>query len=81
MRVYGEDELNRPSEVIPFAKQYIQIDPASPIGHITLARALLARRLDDDGQPVGLTHRAVEDVLDVAAPLLDRYGRRFGLDL
>ena len=42
LRVYSEDELNRPAEVIPLARQYIQIDPASFIGHATLVKALTA---------------------------------------
>jgi tetratricopeptide (TPR) repeat protein len=42
MRLYGEDELNQPEEVVIFARQYIQLSPTSSIGHITLARALKA---------------------------------------
>ena len=42
MRLYGEDDLNRPNEVITFARQYVQLSPSSPMGHITLARALNA---------------------------------------
>lgn len=40
--LYGPDELNRPAEVIPFARQYVQISPESAIGHVTLANALMA---------------------------------------
>lgn len=42
MNLYGEDELNQPSEVVRFARKYIQLSPSSPFGHITLARALSA---------------------------------------
>ena len=42
LRIYSEDELNRPAEAIPLARQYIRIDPASFIGHATLVRALTA---------------------------------------
>ena len=40
--VYGEDELNRPAELITFARQYIQFSPGSAMGHVTLANALIA---------------------------------------
>jgi tetratricopeptide (TPR) repeat protein len=40
--VYGEGELERPGEVIPFARQYIKISPGSAFGHIALAQALTA---------------------------------------
>ena len=42
LMVYGPDELNRPAELIPFARQYVQFSPGSAMGHITLANALLA---------------------------------------
>ena len=42
MLVYGDDELNRPADLVSVARQYVQVSPASPIGHVTLAKALLA---------------------------------------
>ena len=42
LMVYGEDELDRPNEVISFARQYVQIDPGSATGHVALANALTA---------------------------------------
>jgi hypothetical protein len=40
MAVYGKDELDRPGDLVPFARQYIQISPQSAIGHAALANAL-----------------------------------------
>jgi tetratricopeptide (TPR) repeat protein len=42
LMVYGEDELNRPAEVVTFARQYVRISPGSAIGHAALAHALVA---------------------------------------
>ena len=42
MMVYGDDELNRPADLVSVARQYVQISPESAIGHVTLAKALLA---------------------------------------
>ena len=40
MDVYGEDDLNQAGEVVAFARLYVEINPASAIGHIQLASAL-----------------------------------------
>ena len=40
--VYGPDELNRPAQVISFARQYVQLSPESAMGHVSLANALTA---------------------------------------
>ena len=50
MMIYGEDELNRPADLVPAARMYVQVDPASASGHVTLAQALLAT-----GQTVAAT--------------------------
>jgi hypothetical protein len=42
MLLYGEDELNRPSELVEVARHYVKLSPASVIGHVSLARALRA---------------------------------------
>jgi tetratricopeptide (TPR) repeat protein len=38
--VYGKDELDRPADVVPFARQYVDISPGSAMGHAALATAL-----------------------------------------
>lgn len=42
LMLYGADELDRPAEVIPLARQYVKISPGSAIGHVALANALTA---------------------------------------
>jgi tetratricopeptide (TPR) repeat protein len=42
MMVYGKDELDRPADLVPFARQYIQFSPGSAVGHASLANALTA---------------------------------------
>ena len=50
MNVYGKDDLDQPNEVVTFARQYVELSPSSPVGHIMLARALTAT-----GQEAGAT--------------------------
>lgn len=42
LMVYGPDELDRPVELILFARRYVQLSPVSAMGHVTLANALTA---------------------------------------
>ena len=42
MTVLGPDELDRPNDVVPVARDYIEISPNSHIGYIALAQALSA---------------------------------------
>jgi tetratricopeptide (TPR) repeat protein len=42
LMLYGADELDRPADVIPLARQYVKISPGSAIGHVALANALTA---------------------------------------
>jgi tetratricopeptide (TPR) repeat protein len=66
--IYGPDELNRPAEVIPFARQYIEISPQSAMGHVTLANALAATGQEQAATAALLAARTAVRVGD--APLL-----------
>lgn len=42
LMLYGDDELNRPGELLDAARHYVRLSPSSVIGHVSLARALRA---------------------------------------
>ena len=68
MMVYGADELDRPAEVIPFARQYVQMSPGSAIGHAALANALMTTGQERAATAALLTARTAIGPDD--APLL-----------
>jgi tetratricopeptide (TPR) repeat protein len=64
MMVYGTDELDRPAEVIPFARQYVQIRPGSAIGHAALANALMTTGQERAATAALLSARTAVDADD-----------------
>jgi hypothetical protein len=40
--LYGEDELNKPAELVAVTREYVQLSPASAVAHVMLAKALKA---------------------------------------
>jgi tetratricopeptide (TPR) repeat protein len=68
MMIYKDDELDRPAELVTFARQYVQIRSASAIGHVTLAKAL--KRLGQETAATTTLLSARTAVAPEEAPLL-----------
>lgn len=55
--VYAPDELDRPADLVTFARQYVLISPESAVAHIKLATALLATGREAAATRVFITAR------------------------